>query len=98
MEPFDVVLGKTNDGNYCCTNIYQADVFLMILPELKKKLNTKAPETMSPMYSNEMFPIAVNFYDENENLLATYKREKNCYSLFKTYSVFITNSYKDANA
>lgn len=76
MKPFDVVLGKTNDGNYCCTNISQADVFLMILPELKKRLNTKTPETMSPMYSNEMSPIAVNFYDENKNLLAIYKREK----------------------
>lgn len=75
MEPFDVVLGKINDGNYCCTNISQADVFLMILPELKKKLNTKVPKTTSPMYSNEMSPVAVNFYDENENLLATYKRE-----------------------
>ena len=72
MEEIEIVLGKGNIGNYCCTNISMADVFLQILPKLKEEYNAEAPT--NSMFSNESSPAAVNFY-EDDKLVATYKRD-----------------------
>lgn len=72
---YDIVLGKNNEGNYCCTNITEADVFLSIVPKLKNIYETEVPVVLDQEMSNETSPIAIKFMKDGI-CSALYNREK----------------------